>query len=97
MYEINYSKPAERYFKKIKDKHLLSAFKSAIDKLKIDPYIGTQKVGDLQGIYGYDVRYASINYEIAYRIYEEDGQFVVIILAGTRENFYEELKRLVKK
>jgi mRNA interferase RelE/StbE len=96
MYEIRYSKPAERYLKKIKDKQLLSAFKEAIDKLKSDPYIGTQKVGDLQSIYGYDVKYAGVNYELAYRIYEENGQLVVIILAGTRENFYEELKRLVK-
>ena len=97
MYEIRYSKPAERYFKKIKDKHLLTAFKSAIDKLKTDPYIGTQKIGDLRGIYGYDVKYNSVNYELAYRIYEENNQLVVIILAGTRENFYEELKRLIKR
>ena len=90
MYEINYSKPAERYFKKIKDKHLLRAFKNAIDKLKENPYIGSQKVGDLRGIYGYNVRYNGVNYELAYRIYEEGNKLVVIILAGTRENFYEE-------
>jgi hypothetical protein len=43
-----------------------------------------------------DVFYQKSNYEIAYRIYEENGHFVVVILAGTRENFYEELKRYVK-
>jgi mRNA interferase RelE/StbE len=96
MYEISYSKPAERYFKKIKSRQLSAAFKGAIDKLKANPYIGTQKVGDLRGIYGYDVKYAGINYEIAYRIYEENGNHIVVILAGTRENFYEELKRLIK-
>jgi len=96
VYEISYSKPAERYLKKIKDKQLLSAFKSAVDKLKLDPYIGTQKTGDLRGIYGYDVKYAGTNYELAYRIYEDNGRLVVVILAGTRENFYEELKRLIK-
>ena len=95
MYEVKFSKPAERYLKKIKDKHLLSIFKEAIDMLKTDPHIGTQKVGDLRGIYGYDIKYSGINYEIAYRIYEENGQLIVVILAGTRENFYEELKRLV--
>jgi len=97
MYEISYSKSAERYFKKLKDKKLLAAFKSAIDNLKSDPYIGKQKIGDLRGIYGYDVKYAGINYEIAYRIYEENEQFVVVLLAGARENFYEELKRLIRK
>ena len=96
MYEISYSKPAERYFKKIKDKNLLDVFKKAIDKLKVDPYIGEQKRGDLSGVYGYDVKYSSVNYELAYKIYEDDGKLMVVILVGTRENFYEDLKRLVK-
>jgi len=96
MYEVSYSKSSERYFKKIKDKHLLAAFKSVIDKLKIDPYIGEQKTGDLRGVWGFDVKYEKVDYEIAYRIYEENGQFMVVVLAGTRENFYKELKRLVK-
>ena len=96
MYEINYTRAAERYLKKIKDKQLLAAFKTAIDKLKNDPCIGTQKVGDLRGIYGFDVNHNGINCELAYRIYEENSQLVVVILAGTRENFYEELKRLIK-
>jgi len=34
--------------------------------------------------------------EIAYKIYEEKGRLVLVILAGTRENFYEELKRYLK-
>jgi mRNA interferase RelE/StbE len=37
-----------------------------------------------------------INYEIAYAIYEENEQLIVVLLAGTRENFYEQLKRYVK-
>ena len=95
VYDIGYSKAAERYFKKIKDKHLLAAFKEAIDRLKLNPYIGNQKVGDLRGIYGFDIKYAGINYEIAYRIYQDNKHLVVVILAGTRENFYESLKRLL--
>jgi len=96
MYEVSYSGAAEKYLKKIRDKQLLAAFKAAIDKLKIDPYIGTQKVGDLRGIFGYNVKHGGINYELAYRIYEENSQLIVVILAGTRENFYEELKRMLK-
>ena len=96
MYEVSYSRASERYLKKIKDKQLLLAFKTAINKLARDPYIGTQKTGDLRGIYGFDVKYNDTNYELAYRIYEENDQVIVIVLAGTRENFYEELKRLLK-
>ena len=83
------------HLKKIKDKNLRNAFKEAIDLLKHNPYIGSQKVGDLHGIYCYDVKYNRVNYELAYKIYEEDDKLIVVILAGTRENFYEELKRLI--
>jgi len=96
MYDVRYTRSAEKYLKKIKDKSLLASFKTAIDELKENPYIGTQKVGDLRGIYGYDVKHGGVSYEVAYRIYEENGRLIVVILAGTRENFYEELKRLIK-
>jgi len=96
MYDIEYARPAEKYLKKIKDKSLLASFKAAFDEIQKDPYIGTQKVGDLRGIYGYDVKHAGTNYEVAYRIYEENGRFIVVILAGTRENFYEALNRILK-
>ena len=95
MYEVKYSSASTRYFKKMADKKLKAAFKTAIDEISDNPYAGTQKVGDLKGIYGYDVKYAGTNYEIAYRIYEEENNYVVVILAGTRENFYDELKRIV--
>ena len=96
MYDVSYSKSAERYFKKIKDKRLLAEYKKAISKLTLNPYIGKQKTGDLKGIYGFDFIYNKVNYELAYRIYEIDEKLIVVILAGTRENFYDELKRLIK-
>lgn len=54
------------------------------------------KSGDLVGVYEFDVYYNKTNYEIAYRIYEEGGKIVVVILAGTRESFYKEPKRYMK-
>jgi hypothetical protein len=71
-------------------------YKDALTKISENPYQGSLKIGDLAGIYCMDVFYHKNNYEIAYRIYEESEQLVVVILAGTRENFYEELKRYVK-
>jgi mRNA interferase RelE/StbE len=96
MYEVKFSNAAQRYFKKLKEKRLKNAFKDALKEIEKNPYCGTIKVGDLAGIYGYDVFYNKTNYEIAYRIYEEDGKFVVVVLAGTRENFYNELKRYMR-
>ena len=93
MYQIRYTKTAEKYFKKIKEKGLREAYHRAIVILEGNPYAGQSKVGDLSGVYSYDVFYSRTNYEIAYRIYEEGEKVVVVILAGTRENFYKELKR----
>ena len=93
MYDLRFSKSAERYFKKLREKGLKKAFRDALDKIAEDPYEGELKAGDLAGIYCLDVYHNRTNYEIAYRIYEAEGQIVVVILAGTRENFYDELKR----
>lgn len=96
MYELRYSAGVQRYFKKIKEKGLKKVYQEALCKISENPYQGMAKTGDLSGIYGFDVYYNRTNYEIAYRIYESAGQTVVIILAGTRENFYEELKRYIR-
>lgn len=96
MYELRFTKAAEKYFKKIREKGLKSAFRNALSEISSDPYAGGLKTGDLAGIYGYDVYCAGTNYEIPYRIYEDDDKIVVVILAGTRENFYDELKRYMK-
>jgi mRNA interferase RelE/StbE len=96
LYDIKYTSAAEKYFRKIKEKGLREAFSKALNEISSDPYIGEKKRGDLAGIVGFDVYYNKTNYEIAYRIYEQHGQLVVVILAGTRENFYNEIKRYMK-
>lgn len=96
MYEIRFTGAAEKYLKKVKEKSLKIKFREALEKISCDPYIGELKTGDLADVYCYDVYYSKTNYELAYRIYEEDEQLVVVILAGTRENFYDELKRYMK-
>ena len=96
MYELLFSPQAERFFKKMKEKPLKEAYKTALIKLKKNPYIGQPKRGDLAGIYGFDVKPKSVNYEIAYTISEVNGKKVIVLLAGTRENFYEQLKRYIK-
>ena len=95
MYDLRYMPSARKYFKKLKDKDLIDAYRTALAKIAADPYVGEAKKGDLAGIYCMDVFCDKVNYEIAYRIYEGDEQIVVIILAGTRENFYNELKRYI--
>ena len=55
-----------------------------------------KKTGDLSGVFGYDIYYNKTNYELAYTIERVDEEIVVVIMAGTRENFYDQLKRYMK-
>jgi mRNA interferase RelE/StbE len=96
MYKILFSPAAERFFKKLKERPLKETYKTALLKLSENPYIGQPKRGDLAGIYGFDVKYKGINYEIAYTINEVNGKKIIVLLAGTRENFYEQLKQYIK-
>ena len=94
MLEARISPSASRYFKKLRDKSLKKLFKDSIDDICENPYAGQLKKGDLSGIYGYDFYYQGTNYEIAYVLEKVDGEeIIVIILAGARENFYEQLKK----
>jgi mRNA interferase RelE/StbE len=96
MTEVRFLPPAARFLKKLKDKKLKTLYQEAIDKIREDHTVGTAKVGDLSGIYGYDIFYNKTNYELAYRVEYVEDKIIVVILAGTRENFYEELKRYIK-
>ncbi|MDW7668450.1 MAG: type II toxin-antitoxin system RelE/ParE family toxin [Bacillota bacterium] len=96
MYKILFNPGSEKYFKKIIEKPLKEKYKSAFLKLRKNPYIGKPKKGDLSGIYGYDVKYNGNNYEIAYTINETNGKKIIVLLAGSRENFYKQLKRYIK-
>lgn len=97
MHPVSYTPMAENYFKKLKDRHLKSIYKKAIINIRINPEFGEAKTGDLKGIYCLNIYHNQTKYEIAYRISKQNiGTIIVIIMAGTRENFYKELKRYIK-
>ena len=81
---------------RLKDKKLKSLYKEAIEMICEDYSIGEEKTGDLAGMYGYDIYYNKTNYELAYRVRQLDDLIIIVIMAGTRENFYEELKRYIR-
>jgi len=98
MHQLIILPPAARFLKKLKEKPLkkLFNFKTTVDEILIDPYIGEAKTGDLSGVYCCDICYKKTNYELAYTLIETPTETIVILLAGTRENFYDELKRYMK-
>ena len=88
--------PAARFIKKLKEIPLKDLFRKTVNEILIDPYVGESKSGDLSGIFCCDIYYNKTNYELAYTIVESPTETIVIVLAGTRENFFEELKRYMK-
>ncbi|WP_317913404.1 type II toxin-antitoxin system RelE/ParE family toxin [Carnobacterium maltaromaticum] len=77
-----------KYLKKIKDRKLKEKFVSIIyDEIANDPFTGEQKTGDLKGFW----TMGFTTYRVAYMIIED--AVIPILLVGTHENFYEELKR----
>lgn len=96
MTEVRFLPPAAKYIKKLKDKKLKLLYKEAIDKIIEDHTVGELKTGDLSGVYGYDIYYNKTNYELAYTVEYQDGKIIVVIMAGTRENFYDALKKYIK-
>ena len=85
-----------KFIKKIKDKKLKALYQKAIDEIRVDHTVGEAKSGDLSGVWGYDIFYNKTNYELAYTVEYVDDKVIVVIMAGTRENFYDELKRYMK-
>ena len=97
MLPVVYLPPTERHFRKLKDKRLKDKFRQAISHIREDPRIGQAKSGDLRGLYGLEVYHNKTNYDLAYRLaLLDDGQIVVVVMAGTRETFYKQLKRYLE-
>ena len=96
MLSVRFEPPAAKYIKKLKDKKLKTLYREAIDKICNDYRLGVANTGDLSGFYGYDIYYNKTNYELAYAIERVGEELVVVVMAGTRENFYAQLKRYIK-
>lgn len=96
MTEVKFLPPAAKFLKNLKDKKLKALYQEAIDKICEDHLVGELKTGDLAGVYGYDIYYNKTNYELAYTVEYVEDKVIVVIMAGTRENFYDQLKQYMR-
>lgn len=81
--------PVKKFFKKIKDKQLKGKYEDVIENICLDSYQAAEpKIGDLSGVYGYDIRHNKTGYELAYTIEEDDDGNTVIILTQVRGNSF---------
>jgi len=65
----------------------------AVKKIVSDPEIGTEKKGDLKGIFIYKFKINNIEHLLAYRIVEDAIELIAI---GSHENYYRDLKGYLK-
>jgi len=64
-----------------------------IRKIINNPFIGSEKKGDLRGVYVHKFKLQAIQYLMAYRFIGEDLELVMI---GPHENYYRDLKSYLK-
>ncbi|MGX4687612.1 type II toxin-antitoxin system RelE/ParE family toxin (plasmid) [Vagococcus sp. JNUCC 83] len=92
-YKVIPSKHVVKYLKKLKEKPLKEKFLDMIyDEIAVDPHSGEQKIGDLSGVWTKGFKYAGTTYRVAYEI--KDDIIIPVLLCGTHENFYEQLKKI---
>jgi mRNA-degrading endonuclease RelE of RelBE toxin-antitoxin system len=64
-----------------------------IRKIVDNPTIGTEKKGDLRGVYIHKFNIQTLQYLLAYRFVGEDLELIMI---GPHENYYRDLKSYLK-
>ena len=79
--------------KKFKKKEKLE-LDNAVKEIAKNPSIGTEKKGDLRGIFVYKFKISKTEFLISYRKVVEDLELITI---GPHENYYRDLKSYLKK
>ena len=60
-----------------------------------DPFKAVPLAHEFKGLWSYHFSYRGTQYRIVYEIYPED-QIVLVIMIGTREEFYQALRRRIR-
>ena len=90
--KIIQSRSFERKVKKFSKKQKLQ-LDEQVKIIAKNPTIGTEKKGDLRGIYVHKFKIKTTQYLLAYRFVAEDLELIMI---GPHENYYRDLKRQLK-
>ena len=86
------SRSFERKVKKF-SKQDKKSLDDQIRKIIDDPSMGSQKKGDLRGVYVYKLKLQKVQYLLAYRFF---GENLELIMIGPHENYYRDLKSYLK-
>ena len=90
--KILQSRSFERKVKKF-SKQEKSVLDKQVIKIAENPSIGTEKKGDLRGVFVHKFKIKTIQYLLAYRFVGDDLELIMI---GPHENYYRDLKNYLK-
>lgn len=94
-YQVAVRRIARKYLRKLKTDTLRQKFLDVIyNDIALAPQNGISKYGDLRHIYSWKLMDNGTEYRLAYEIMEANT--IDIVLIGTRENFYKQLKKYLK-
>lgn len=91
--KILQSRLFERKVKKL-SKQEKKRLDDQILKIIDDPSIGSEKRGDLRGVYVHKFKLQTTQYLLAYRF---AGENLELIMIGPHENYYRDLKSYLKR
>ena len=90
--KILQSRSFERKVKKF-TKREKNKLDEQIRRIMDNPFIGSEKKGDLRGVYVHKFKIQTVQYLMAYRFVGENLELVMI---GPNENYYRDLKSYLK-
>jgi len=90
--KILQSRQFERKVKKFTKQEKKSLDKQIL-KIADNPAIGSEKKGDLRGVYVHKFKIKHTQYLLSYRFAEENLELIMI---GPHENYYRDLKSYLK-
>lgn len=91
--KIYQSRSFEKKVKKLNDKEKLE-LDNEIKEIIQYPSIGSEKKGDLRGIFIHKFNLQNQLYLLAYRVMKEES--IELIMLGPHENYYRDLKTYLK-
>ena len=93
MYEIKISRAAKKDIREL-PRQVQKELAKYLDTLALNPNAGERLKGVIKGFWKHAFVVRSTNYRIVYQISSREA-IVLIIMVGSRENFYKRLSRRV--
>lgn len=93
MFQLYISNQAKKDIKRL-DKPVIKKLVSVLEEIAENPFLGEPLKGELSHLKKWKLIHFGVEYRIAYLIIEDRVE-VRVLQVGTRENFYNELKRRI--